>query len=328
MTVSRVFRNSPNVSPETRARVLATAEKSGYRPDPQVARLMELVRGHRAQKTRATLALVRDDPPDDVLHAETYNYVQLEDIRRRALQHGYEIEEFGLGRGGVSAKRLRNILQARGIGGLLISVQSSRQLSAQIDYTEFAAATFGYGLTAPKLHQASTNMTQGILTATAHLESRGYRRIGLAISPWIDARADHTYSGAMLYYQQKVTPKNRVPPLLFPENDLSHGELPFQKWLRKYQPDAVISFHRLVPDWLRDGLGLRIPEDIALVVHDWVPTMTGFAGIDHQRDQVAAAAVDLVATQLQHNETGVPESPRQVLVSPRFVDGPSIRDIK
>jgi LacI family transcriptional regulator len=328
MTVSRVFRNSTNVAPATRTLVQAVAARLGYRPDPQVAQLMERVRSRRTRHVQSVLAVIRDDLPDDVLHGETYNYVQLEDIRRRALQHGYEIEEFGLGRGGISPKRLRNILQTRGIGGLLISVQSSRQLSAQIDYTGFAAATFGYGLTAPKLHQTSTNMTQGILTATALLESRGYRRIGLAISPWIDARADHTYSGAMLYYQQKVPAKYRVAPLLFPENDLSRGELHFRKWMRKHKPDAVISFHRMVPDWLREGLGLRIPQDVAFVVHDWVPTMTGFAGIDHQRDQVAAAAVDLVATQLQHNETSVPDSPRQVLISPRFVDGPSIRGIK
>jgi LacI family transcriptional regulator len=35
--------------------------------------------------------------------------------------------------------------------------------------------------------------------------------------------------------------------------------------------------------------------------------------------------VDLVATQLVQNERGVPEVTRQILISPRFVDGPSIR---
>jgi LacI family transcriptional regulator len=53
--------------------------------------------------------------------------------------------------------------------------------------------------------------------------------------------------------------------------------------------------------------------------------MTDFAGIHHRRAQVAAAAVDLVATQLMHNEHGVPEVPRQVLIPPLWVEGPSIR---
>ncbi|MET0262691.1 MAG: hypothetical protein ABW223_07320 [Rariglobus sp.] len=37
--------------------------------------------------------------------------------------------------------------------------------------------------------------------------------------------------------------------------------------------------------------------------------MAGFSGIDHWCDHEAAAAVDLVVTQLQHNEQGVLEVP-------------------
>src|ERR1043165_6418684 len=61
MTVSRVFRNSPQVSPETRARVETAARELGYRPDPQVARLMELVRSHRARQIFSRLAVIRDE---------------------------------------------------------------------------------------------------------------------------------------------------------------------------------------------------------------------------------------------------------------------------
>ena len=68
-----------------------------------------------------------------------------------------------------------------------------------------------------------------------------------------------------------------------------------------------------------------VPEDIGLVIHDWTPRMSAYAGIDHRRDQVASAAVDLVATQLLHHEFGLPALPRQVLISPEWVDGPSVR---
>ncbi len=53
--------------------------------------------------------------------------------------------------------------------------------------------------------------------------------------------------------------------------------------------------------------------------------MTGFAGINHRREHVAAAAVDLVVAQLLQNEFGVPEAPRQILIPPVWVDGPSVR---
>jgi LacI family transcriptional regulator len=87
----------------------------------------------------------------------------------------------------------------------------------------------------------------------------------------------------------------------------------------------VISFDSYVPDWLTRRLGLQIPQDIGLVVQDWRAQLSGFAGIYHQRPHVAAAVVDLVATQLVHNERGVPEVPRQILIPPTWVDGPSVR---
>ena len=166
-------------------------------------------------------------------------------------------------------------------------------------------------------------MTQGILKAAQHLEQRGYRRIGIAITHWIDNRADHTYSGALLHYQQTIPPRQRVPLLVIPDN-VPSGASAFARWVRKHRPDVIISFDTYVPEWL-SGLGLRIPEDVGLVIHDWTDRMTNFAGIHHRRAHVAAAAVDLVATQLMHHEHGIPEVPRQILIPPAWIDGPSIR---
>ena len=77
-------------------------------------------------------------------------------------------------------------------------------------------------------------------------------------------------------------------------------------------------------DWLAQ-LGLRVPEDVGLLVHDWTQRMKGCAGIHQRRDHVASAAVDLVATQLMQNERGVPEVPHQILIPPSWVEGASIR---
>lgn len=324
MTVSRVLRDSPNVLPETRARVLAAAEKAGYRPDPQVARLMELVRGHRASKVRATLALIRDERAERSPHETGCNYVQAGDVRRRAAQYGYEVEEFFPTRDGTGPARLRKILQTRGIRGVLVSVGSAESFGARFDYDGFASATFGFGLTNPPLHRSGTNMTQGILSVAALLEGRGYRRAGLAVSAWIDERSGHTYSGAWLHCQQALPARRRVPLLLFSRTELELNEKAFGVWMKEHRPDAVISFHRAVPGWL-ERLGMRVPDDVGFVVHDWTPDMMGIAGINHRRDHVAAAAVDLIVTQLQHHEHGVPEVPRQILIPPVFVDGNGLR---
>ncbi len=325
MTVSRVLRNSPHVSAATRTVVLRAVRKAGYRPNPQIARLMALVRGAKRRRMHAVIGVIRDDIPDDELHDRAYQYVSIHDIRARAEQHGYHAEEFFLGRDGLTPARLGDILRARGVEGVIVSPQSSRIIGTRLDYTPFAAATFGYGLPSPALHRASTNMTQGILAAAQELERRGYRRVGIAITQWIDARADHTYSGALLHYQQQVAARNRVPLLLFPENNVAREAGIFCAWFRRYQPDVVISFDSYVPDWITRQLGRRIPEDVGLVVHDWTERMIGLAGIHHRRSHVADAAVDLIATQLMHHERGVPEVPRQILIPPKWIDGPSLR---
>ncbi|HSI14487.1 MAG TPA: LacI family DNA-binding transcriptional regulator [Chthoniobacter sp.] len=324
MTASRVLRNSPRVAPATRRRVLAAARALKYQPDPHLSRLMSVVRSRKTPRLRAVIAVVREDLPQDELHAPNYQYVGIRDIRGRAEQHGYHAEEFWLGREGVGPERLSDILHARGIEGLIVSPQSSRMLCAQLDYTRFAAVTFGYGLQHPSLHRVAGNMTVGIQAAVAQLRVRGYRRIGLAITQWVDTRAQQAYSGAMLQVQQAMARQDRVPILLFPHNDLSRGAGVFRKWIKAHRPDALISFDTHVPEWLRQ-LGLRIPEDIGLVVHDWAESMRGFAGIFQRRDHIAVAAVDLVATQLLHHERGVPEVPRQILIPPAWVEGSSIR---
>ncbi len=325
MTVSRVLRNHPRVAAETRRRVLLAAKKIGYTPDPHVARLMAVVRSYRSRRAEAIIALVRDATAGDELLDSAYHYVALKDINARAELHGYRAEEFRLNRKTMSVDRLERILEARGIEGLIVSPQSSHSIGMELDYSRFAAVTLGYGLEQPELHRASTNMTRGILQVTGELAARGYRRIGLAVTQWIDARSDHTYSGAMLNYQRKIPPRDRLPLLLFPQNNITHDERTFCAWFKHHRPDAIISFDTYVPEWLTRRLKLKIPDDIGVVVHDWLECQTNFAGINHRRPQVAAAAVDLLATMLVQNERGVPPIPRQVLVSPAWVDGPSIR---
>ncbi|MEZ0388183.1 MAG: LacI family DNA-binding transcriptional regulator [Verrucomicrobium sp.] len=324
MTVSRVMHNYPKVAQATRAKVLEAAQALNYQPDAHLTRMMHLVRGRKTSQVRAVIAVIRESSLQDELHDPAYQYVSIRDIQKRAEQHGYHAEEFWLGRDGMTPERLAKVLRARGIEGVIVSPQSSQMLCAQFDYASFSAATFGYGLREPSLHRSAGNMTLGIHRATAELTKRGYKRIGLAITHWVDARAESAYSGAMLHYQDGIPKRQRVPMLLFPNNDLRKGAEAFTAWMKQHKPDALISFDTHVPDWIKK-LGLKVPDDLGLVVHDWTEAMKGMAGIHQRRDHVASAAVDLVATQLLHHERGVPEVPRQILIPSAWVDGPTIR---
>ena len=324
MTVSRVLGNSPRVAAATRRRVLAAARALKYQPDPHLTRMMSLVRSRKAPRLRAVLAVIREDLPHDEVHSQHYQYVPIADIQRRAEQHGYHVEEFWLGRDGLTPQRLCKILHARGIEGVIVSPQSAQLPCSELDYSRFAAVTFGYAMRRPSLHLCAGNMNQGIQMAGTRLRERGYRRIGVAITQWIDDRSENGYSGGWFHFQQGLPKSERVPMLLLPHSNISHSFGAFSDWMKAQRPDAIISFDTHVPGWLK-RLGLRVPDDIAFVVHDWTTKMRDYAGIFQRRDHLAAAAVDLVATQLLHHERGVPEVPRQILIPALWVEGPSVR---
>ena len=323
MTVSRALRHAPRVAPATRERVLRAAETLHYRPNPHLARMMRLVRSGKQVRTRAVIAVIREHVPQDDLLSPSYQYVPIEAIRQRAEGHGYEVEEFWLGRDGLTPRRLQSILHARGIEGIIVSPQSTQLPCAKLDYAPFASVTFGYAMRQPALHMCAGNMTLGIQSAAEVLSARGYRRIGVAATQWIVNRSQFGYSGGLFHFQQSQPPEDRVPLLLLPHNNLSRGYDTFAQWMNAHQPDVLISFDTHVPGWLK-RLGLRVPEDIGFVVHDWTPKMPDYAGIYQRRDHLAAAAVDLIATQLSQNEHGLPPVPRQIMIPPEWVDGPSI----
>ena len=238
--------------------------------------------------------------------------------------HGYGVEEFFLGRDGLTPGKLQKVLRARGIEGVIVSPQSTQLPCSRLDYSPFAAVAFGYAMREPALHMTAGNMTLGIQTAAEQLAARGYRRIGVAVTKWIVNRSLFGYSGGLFHWQQDLPPEDRVPLLLMAQNDISLGFDDFAAWMRAHSPDALISFDTHVPGWL-EKLRLRVPEDIGFAVHDWTPRMKDWAGIYQRRDHLAAAAVDLVVTQLSQHEHGVPDVPRQIMIPPQWVDGPSVR---
>ena len=324
ITVSRALRNAPRVAPETRARVQAVAAALGYEPDPDLARLMHRVRSRKTVRFRAVIAVIREEVPQDNLLGPSYQYVPIEAIRQRALGHGYAVEEFWLGREGLTPKRLQKILLARGIEGVIVSPQSLQLPCSKLDYSPFASVAFGYAMREPALHMCAGNMTLGIQTAAEQLTARGYHRIGVAVTQWIVNRSQFGYSGGFFHFQQSLPAEDRIPLLLLPHNRIERGFAAFSKWMNENRPDVLISFDTHVPEWLT-RLGLRVPDDIGFVVHDWTPAMTSCAGIYQRRDHLAAAAVDLIVTQLSQHERGVPAVARQIMIPPQWINGPSVR---
>jgi hypothetical protein len=120
-----------------------------------------------------------------------------------------------------------------------------------------------------------------------------------------------------------LQPGNRPTPFVAKSLDRDG----FAKWFRRYRPDAVVSSHRVVRNWLED-CDARVPEDVGFVFLDWLDEADACAGIDQHYDLVAAAVVDLVVSQLHGNEHGVPAKPKLVLIDGDWVNGPTVRKLR
>ena len=325
MTISLALRNSPRISSAQRQRIQKIAQAAGYHRDSRMDRLMAIVRNRKTRHDYQVMALVYDFAKEAELLSSPWETKIVRGATARAIELGYRLQTFWLRQPGMTSERMTRILFARGVEAMLILSQG-RHAHSSLGLSRFATATVGYTLYRPELHRACVNIMQGIFLATRKLGDMGYRRIGLVTTPIINARSGYTYSAAMHQYQiQSVDPADRVPHLEFNTDNMESRKKSFMVWMRKHRPDVVIAYEVNVPDWIRE-LGLRIPEDIGFVQHDWTEAHAEFAGLDHRRDEVSAAAVDLIDEQLRHGRYGIPAIPRMVLIPPAWVDGPSLRD--
>jgi len=116
MTVSRVLRGAPKVSAEKRELVLwREARRLDYQPDPHLARMMQVVRGKKETRVRAVIA---GDPCACATGWVAGAFVSVcadlktsgDEVRKGTAD---AVEEFYLGKDGLTPKKLQKILHAR-----------------------------------------------------------------------------------------------------------------------------------------------------------------------------------------------------------------------
>jgi LacI family transcriptional regulator len=88
--------------------------------------------------------------------------------------------------------------------------------------------------------------------------------------------------------------------------------------MKASRPDALVVSAHAVVEKLRAQDPAAVAELPLSNLH-WLPTAPEIGGVDQSYDMMAANAVDLVVSQLNSNETGVPPWPRLRLFPGRWV---------
>lgn len=318
-TVSRALRNDPRITASLRRRVRRTAAEMGYQPDPMLAALAHYRRGTIHHPVTAALAWINTWPEPKRLRSFREFDLYWKGAAAEAGRNGYRLEELSCPRD-LSPARLQEVLKARGIRGLLLSPGWAGIIPdwQNFKWEDFYAVRFGYSLKSPSTHLVSSDQLSNGLLAFERMWAKGYRRIGMVM--WkIQGSRLVRFAAGYLYGQLQVQPKLRLTPHMMEESDPVKTERQFLAWFKKTQPDAILTDVQIVPQLLANA-GYRVPQDIGLAT---LSVLDGGinAGIYQNSEEIGAAGVQLLISLIHHNERGVPEIPREVLIPGRWVDG-------
>jgi LacI family transcriptional regulator len=307
-TVSLSLRNHPSIPTETRERVRVLADELGYRSNVLVSALMSQVRLKQHKSAPEVVGFLTGGltPNDWNNHSASVGF--FEGARRRAQKLGIRVEPFWLGPGGSAAAATCRMLHARAIRGILITPFPVPVYLHELDWSRLICVGFGYVFNEHALHRATHNHFRGAFIAYQNLARLGYKRIGLMLDRDENRRVNYSWLGGYMAAQH-TSLGERLEPLLTTATDKAQV---LKGWLRKSRADAVIGFG---PNQFLSltAQGCRIPQDLAFAALDVeqarLAHVEEVSGINQNFPLIGATAVNILASQLYHNEQGLPSHP-------------------
>jgi LacI family transcriptional regulator len=319
MTVSRALGNRPRIAEETRRKILRIAQSVGYRPDPEITKLMHHLRRGIRPHFQSVIGGLTNWPAGP---KPPYFEALLEGAARQARERGYGFSVLQFGDAAGEGARLRRLLRSQGVEGvLLLPLRAPADLSALLDWREFSTAAASMTVAAPDVNRAAPHHFANTLTLCRQLTALGYRRIGLVIDAEQDSRVNHGFSAAVASHGRHEAAE-AVAPLVY------HGPLSqaLGPWFRREQPDAIMApdetrvreCARLLKRKLGGPVGfasmsLRLPHEEPRAI----------AGIDELPGEIGAIAVDLVAGMVERRVRGLPTAPTSTLLAGKWRAGVS-----
>lgn len=322
-TVGLALRRDRRINRETAERVQAAAERLGYRPDAMLSAL-SAYRHESSEAFRGTIGYVFPAAFQSMM-ARNDGYATAYRAAAAAAEGlGLKLEPISTDDPGVTPARLTQILEARGIRGLIVAPLAQPGVGFALPWHRCSTVAIGYSMREPALHRVAVHHTRGMQMLLRELRTLGYRRIGLVLHHESNARTDSNFLGAYLADQETQPMKWRLRPLI--NDDPIPPADRLKRWLRVQRPECVIG---TMPDTLHSlrALGRRVPDDLGFAILGTRPHSPHIAGIDENWEGIGAAAVDLVFALMKNRETGVPQFPSFALVEAKWVADATVRQV-
>lgn len=312
-TVSLALRHRTEIPEATRRKVHVAAQRLGYVPHPLVSALMATRRG-KNRAFQASLAFLTAYPTKDGWRTTSQAYAALfTGAKARAQQLGYALQEVWLRDPRVDARRQSQILQARGIQGVLVSpLPAEDAVIPMIAWEAFSVLAVGYSMRKPAFHRISHDYFHGMALALQQCRAKGYRRVGFFLDRRVSQVIAHLWHAAYLA-EQKTTPgAEPIEPLLAERWD----DPQILRWLKQERPDALICLDA----WRLQAIR-HVPSSLPLICLNTDESPHPLPGIRRDFSLIGHAAVDRLVSLVQTNQRGTPDRVQTVLLEGEWTHG-------
>ena len=321
-TVSYALRDDPRIRSETRAAVQKVAAQLGYRPNPRFSALMSHIRNSRPVAAGERIAFVWVHTSRAESAKDPFLQRVFLGAKARAEALGYVLEQFWTTERGMTERRLSQVIKSRGIVGVLLSpVIHEAEVTLDLEWSLFAPAVIGSARWNPELHHAGHHHYLAMRMTLEKLAAAGYRRPMAIIEAGVNERARRAWEAAFAVFHPSRGAAADLLWIGLPEDRRTVG-----RRIKASRPDAiVVSDHATFEEFrVMDVAG---SAKLPIFNLHWLPSAPEIGGVDQSYDMVAANAVDLIVSQLNSNETGVPPWPRMLLFPGRWVE-PAISAVR
>jgi LacI family transcriptional regulator len=310
ITVSRAMNNRPDISRETKSRVLKIARQLNYIPD-------HLARSLVTRKTKTVAVLV----PDNV---DSFYAAVVQGIGDECRERGYGI--FLWNTHDSADKELEYLRQAREKrtdGMLIYPVQADSRYIKELRRNPVPFVFLNRHADAVDVDFVINDNVHGAYLAVNHLVQKGHRRITYVCARPNASSGKERIAGCRKATQEAGLPSECLDLLVCEETIESCYKLVKELVAKDKRPSAIFVWDDRLAIGAMKAIGeanLRIPQDVALVGYDDIeisaylhPPLTTVRQPTHQIGQTAAR---ILLDKLESEET--PE-PKKIILKPELV---------
>jgi DNA-binding LacI/PurR family transcriptional regulator len=308
-TVSLALRNQSGVPLATREHICQVAKQLGYRRDPVLDAFNFRRRALQAPKALRALAFVCDLPDRVAFNASERHREIFSAARAQAEQLDFALELFLVSPTGLSPTRLNQILQARGIVGVLLGACASAGDELALDWPLFSAIGIESQDLRPRLDNLSTNYREAARLSVRQLRRAGCKRIGFTVAASLGAEIEaQLRAGYLVEYRSAA----RAKLLAFHSARQEDAES-IRAWIAAEKPEAVVCCGLDPGPWC--SADFPAPDGRFWASIDITHALPSIPGVPPLHRELGRRAVELLAMRLQANLRGAPSHLSTTLLS-------------